>query len=142
MKGISFEVQDGVLLGSKLLCVSLALNVAREEVGRVARWALVTASSGERLGRRDGRPTRCHFDLLQLRESSQPTRKHADDREISWWQCWRLLWSSVAKALERVAMRYDGLAVAASSNKLCLRAGSGKKKRWKGEVGWVKENVP
>jgi hypothetical protein len=39
-------------------------------------------------------------------------------------------------------MRYGGLAVAASSSKLCLRAGSGKKKRRKGEVGWAKENGP
>jgi hypothetical protein len=39
-------------------------------------------------------------------------------------------------------MRYGGLVVAASSGKLCLHAGSGKKKRRKGEVGWAKENGP
>jgi hypothetical protein len=68
--------------------MSLALNAAREGVGRVERWALVSVSSGERLGHRGGRPARCHFDLLQLQESSRPTGKHADGREISWWQYW------------------------------------------------------
>jgi hypothetical protein len=39
-------------------------------------------------------------------------------------------------------MRYGGLTVAASSSKLCLCAGSEKKKKRKGEVGWAKENGP
>jgi hypothetical protein len=39
-------------------------------------------------------------------------------------------------------MRYGGLAVAASSHKLCLCAGLEKKKKRKGEVGWAKENGP
>jgi hypothetical protein len=75
---------------------SLCLSRVRKDEG--SSVALVKVSSGERLGRRGGRPACCHFALLQLQESSQPTRKLTDGREISRWWCGWLLWSSVAKA--------------------------------------------
>jgi hypothetical protein len=109
----------------------------------------VTASSGEGLGHRGGQPTCCHFDLLQLWESSRPTRKHADGREISQWWCEQLLRSSVTKALERAAqggglahtmVNGDSWQQAAAA----LRAASGKKerktkKKKRGWLGYIKK---
>jgi hypothetical protein len=119
------------------------MSHVRKDEGSSA--ALVKVSSGERLGHRGERPACCHFALLQLQESSRPTRNLTDGREISRWWCERLLQSSVAKALERAAQGGGSAQTMVNGGRWQqAAAASGKKERKKRRkkrkgVGWAKE---